>query len=247
MRQPISQRQSKALGESGTSDVFEVQDGRGGVGFYRCFGKRIFDFVAALAGLVVVSPILLFSMLLVRLTSRGPVLFRQVRLGQFGRPFRVFKFRTMQVGADRKGPSVVVPGDQRLTLIGNSLRRTKLDELPQLFNVLRGQMSLVGPRPRVPEEVNLGDPVEQTLLSVRPGLTSYASVYHRMEADYCARQHDPQAVHREVILPQKGYLDAEYVKNLSFMLDLKLILLTILLVFIPGKARPEAVRFFQLR
>jgi lipopolysaccharide/colanic/teichoic acid biosynthesis glycosyltransferase len=247
MRQPISQRQSKALGESETSDVFEAQDVRGAVGFYRLHGKRIFDFVAALAGLVVVSPILLFSMLLVRLTSRGPVLFRQVRLGQFGRPFRVFKFRTMRVGADRKGPSVVVPGDQRLTLIGNSLRRTKLDELPQLLNVLRGDMSLVGPRPRVPEEVNLGDPEEQTLLSVRPGLTSYASIYHRMEADYCARQHDPQAVHREVILPQKGYLDAEYVKNLSFMLDLKLILLTILLVFIPGKARPEAVRFFQLR
>jgi len=214
---------------------------------YRCWGKRTFDLLAAMVGLLVLSPILFFCALLVRLTSRGRVFFRQVRLGQHGRPFKVFKFRTMRVGADRTGPSVVVPGDQRLTLIGDSLRRTKLDELPQLLNVLRGDMSLVGPRPRVPEEVNLGDPEEQTLLSVRPGLTSYASVYHRMEADYCARQDNPQAVHRELILPQKSYLDLEYVSNLSLGLDLKLILLTILLVFIPGKARPEAVRFFQLR
>jgi lipopolysaccharide/colanic/teichoic acid biosynthesis glycosyltransferase len=214
---------------------------------YRCWGKRAFDLLAAMVGLLVLSPILFFCALLVRLTSRGPVFFRQVRLGQHGRPFKVFKFRTMRVGADRTGPSVVVPGDQRLALIGNSLRRTKLDELPQLFNVLRGQMSLVGPRPRVPEEVDLVNPEEQTLLSVRPGLTSYASVYHRMEADYCAREDNPQAVHREVILPQKSYLDLEYVSNLSLGLDLKLILLTVLLVFIPGKARPEAVRLFGLR
>jgi lipopolysaccharide/colanic/teichoic acid biosynthesis glycosyltransferase len=246
MRQPISQRQSKALGESETSDVFEAQDVRGAVGFYRLHGKRIFDFVAALAGLVVVSPILLFSMLLVRLTSRGPVLFRQVRLGQFGRPFRVLKIRTMRVGADRKGPCVVVPGDPRLTLVGRFLRRTKLDELPQLLNVLRGEMSIVGPRPRVPEEVNLEKPEERALLTLRPGLTSYASIYHRMEADFCAQSEDPRATHHETILPQKSYLDMEYMKNLSFALDLKLIFLTFLLVFVPGKTLPRSVKFFGL-
>ena len=214
---------------------------------YRRWGKRFLDLVASSLGLVMASPLLVLCALLVRLTSRGPVFFRQVRLGQHGRPFKVFKFRTMRAGAHRSGPSVVVPGDPRLTLVGRFLRRTKLDELPQLLNVLRGEMSIVGPRPRVPEEVNLGQPDERALLTLRPGLTSYASVYHRMEADYCARQEAPQAVHREVILPQKGYLDAEYVKSLSFMLDLKLILLTLLLVFIPGKARPEAVRLFGLR
>jgi len=213
---------------------------------YRRWGKRAFDGVVSFAALIALSPILLLCALLVCLTSRGPVFFRQVRLGQHGRPFKVFKFRTMRVGADRSGPSVVVPGDPRLTLVGRFLRRTKLDELPQLLNVLRGEMSIVGPRPRVPEEVNLGQPEERALLTLRPGLTSYASVYHRMEADYCARQDNPQAVHRELILPQKSYLDLEYVSNLSLGLDLKLILLTILLVFIPGKARPEAVRFFQL-
>jgi lipopolysaccharide/colanic/teichoic acid biosynthesis glycosyltransferase len=244
MDQPISRCQSKAAGESGTSDVFEVQDGRGGVGFYRCFGKRIFDFVAALAGLVVVSPILLFSMLLVRLTSRGPVLFRQVRVGQSGRPFRVFKFRTMRVGSEALGSAVVVPGDPRVTLVGRLLRRTKLDELPQLLNVLRGEMSLVGPRPRVPGEVNLEQPEERALLTLRPGLTSYASIYHRMEAEYCAQKEDPRATHRETILPQKSYLDMEYLKNLSFALDLKLILLTLLMVFVPGKAQPGTTRFF---
>lgn len=239
----MPERDINASGSRGA----DISEAATELGLYRRWGKRAFDGVVSFVALLVLSPILLVCALLVRLTSSGPVFFRQVRVGRYGRHFKVFKFRTMRVGADRTGPSVVVPGDQRLTLIGNSLRRTKLDELPQLLNVLRGDMSLVGPRPRVPEEVNLGDPEEQTLLSVRPGLTSYASVYHRMEADYCARQHDPQAVHREVILPQKGYLDAEYVKNLSFVLDLKLILLTILLVFIPGKARPEAVRFFQLR
>lgn len=214
---------------------------------YARWGKRAFDVVAAAVGLAILTPILVLCALLVRLTSSGPIFFRQVRVGRYGRDFKVFKFRTMREGSEALGVAVVVPGDRRVTVIGRLLRRTKLDELPQLLNVLRGEMSLVGPRPRVPEEVNLGDPEEQTLLSVRPGLTSYASVYHRMEADYCARQDNPQAVHRELILPQKSYLDLEYVSNLSLGLDLKLILLTTLLVFIPGKARPEAVRFFQLR
>jgi lipopolysaccharide/colanic/teichoic acid biosynthesis glycosyltransferase len=209
------------------------------------WGKRAFDVCAAAAGLLLVSPLLLLCALLVRLTSPGPIFFRQVRLGCDGRRFKVFKFRTMRHGAERLGASVVVSGDPRVTLVGKILRQTKLDELPQLLNVLLGDMSLVGPRPRVPELVDLENPEERALLTLRPGLTSYASVYHRMEETYCLKQDDPQTAYRD-IQPQKGYLDVEYVKNLNFVLDLKLVLLTLVLVFIPGKARPEVVRFLGL-
>jgi len=214
--------------------------------FYFKGGKRAVDVVGSSLSLLVLSPVLLLCALLVRLTSRGPVFFRQTRVGQHGRPFQVFKFRTMRQGSERLGPAVTVSGDPRLTPVGKILRKTKLDELPQLINVLRGDMSIVGPRPRVPELVDLANPEERALLTVRPGLTSYASVYHRTEEAYCLQHDNPQAVYRD-IQSQKGYLDAEYVKNLSFMLDLNLVLLTILLVFIPGKARPEALRFFGLR
>ncbi len=215
-------------------------------GFYQRYFKRAFDFVVSLAALVLVSPLLLIFGLLVRLSSRGPTFFRQIRLGRDGRPFRVIKFRTMREGAEKGGPTVVVPGDERLTAVGGFLRRTKLDELPQLFNALRGDMSLVGPRPRVPEEVDLSLPEERALLIVRPGLTSYASLYHRVEAEYCSQHEDPGHAHRLTLLPQKTYLDSEYVKNLSFALDLKLIFLTAALVFIPGTARPKVVKFFGL-
>jgi len=202
-------------------------------GFYRRCGKRAFDIAAAFVGLLGLSPLLVFCAILVRLSSRGPVFFRQVRLGQHGRSFKVFKFRTMRVGADQSGPSVVVPGDERLTPIGNLLRRTKLDELPQLINALLGDMSIVGPRPRVPEEVDVERAEERALVGLRPGITSYASIYHRMEAAYCAQHDDPGRTHRETVLPQKGYLDGEYLKNLSFSLDLKLILLTAMMVYLP--------------
>lgn len=213
--------------------------------FYGLCGKRAFDALVSFTSLVVLSPVLLLCALLVRLTSRGPVFFRQVRLGRYGRPFKVFKFRTMERGAERPGPAPVIPGDKRLTPVGKLLRRSKLDELPQLINVLRGDMSLVGPRPRMAELTDLNDSNELLLLSVRPGLTSYASIYHRMEEDFCQRNHDPNAVYHE-LQRQKGYLDVEYVRNLSFFLDLKLILLTTLLLFIPGKAQPVATRFFGL-
>jgi lipopolysaccharide/colanic/teichoic acid biosynthesis glycosyltransferase len=211
---------------------------------YLSWGKRVFDLAGSLAGLLLLSPLLLLSALLVRVTSRGPVLFRQRRIGRWGRPFNVIKFRTMRQGAERSGPAVVVRGDKRLTLLGGFLRRTKLDELPQLFNVLMGDMSLVGPRPRVREEIDVVPHEERLLLTLRPGLTSYASLYHHTEADYCAQYEDPQAAHRENILPQKAHLDKDYLENVGFALDVKLILLTILLVFVPGKARPKVVSYF---
>jgi len=178
--------------------------------FYVRWGKRLFDVAASLAGLAISSPILIFCALLVRLTSRGPVLFRQTRVGYLGHAFTLIKFRTMKQGAEALGSAVVVNGDPRLTPVGVFLRHTKLDELPQLINVLRGEMSFVGPRPRVPSEVDLDDPKEWILLTSRPGVTSFASIHHRMEADYCARQADPQAVYRTKVLPQKLSLDSEY-------------------------------------
>jgi lipopolysaccharide/colanic/teichoic acid biosynthesis glycosyltransferase len=204
--------------------------------FYVRWGKRLFDIAASLAGLAITSPILILCALLVRLTSRGPVLFRQIRVGYLGRPFTLIKFRTMKLGAEALGSAVVVNGDPRLTPVGTLLRRTKLDELPQLVNVLRGEMSFVGPRPRVPSEVDLDDPLEWILLTAWPGVTSFASIHHHMEADYCARQADPQAVYRTKVLPQKLSLDCDYVQNPTFLQDLKLIVLTFLLVFTPGRS-----------
>jgi lipopolysaccharide/colanic/teichoic acid biosynthesis glycosyltransferase len=198
-------------------------------------GKRLLDIAAALAALAISSPLLLFGALLVRLTSRGPVFFRQSRIGRYGRPFTLIKFRTMVEGTETRGSSVVVSGDPRLTPVGSFLRRTKLDELPQLLNVLLGEMSLVGPRPRVPMEVDGSDPREKILQSVRPGITSYASIHHRLEADFCARHANPQEVHRTNLLPQKRSLDCEYVRNLTLRLDLKLLVLTTVLVLVPGK------------
>ena len=203
--------------------------------FYRRLGKRLFDIAASFLGLVVSSPVLIVCALIVRLTSRGPILFRQIRIGYLGRPFTLVKFRTMVAGAETLGSSVVVIRDPRLTPVGSFLRRTKLDELPQLINVLRGEMSFVGPRPRVPNEVDNDDPRERLLQRVRPGVTSYASIHHRMEADYCARQANPQAVYRSSLLPQKRSLDCEYVNNLTLRLDLKLLFLTFVLVCFPGK------------
>jgi lipopolysaccharide/colanic/teichoic acid biosynthesis glycosyltransferase len=207
-------------------------------------GKRVFDFVASLAGLVILSPLLLLCALLVRLTSRGPILFRQRRVGLCGRRFDVLKFRTMRQGAELAGPAVVVRGDKRLTFLGGFLRRTKLDELPQLVNVLLGEMSLVGPRPRVPNEIAPQNGDESLFVNLRPGMTSYASLYHHMEADFCAQYDDPQAAHRENILPQKAHLDMDYLNSVSLAQDVKLILLTVLLVFVPGKARPRVARYF---
>jgi lipopolysaccharide/colanic/teichoic acid biosynthesis glycosyltransferase len=205
--------------------------------FYQRWGKRAFDLTASSIGLALLSPIMLAVALLVRLTSHGPVFFRQVRPGLGGQPFRLFKFRTMRLGADRLGAAVVVAKDARLTLVGGLLRRSKLDEIPQLINVVLGDMSLVGPRPRPFENVHLELQEEQALLTLRPGITSYATVYHHSEETYCCQQGDPQAAYRDLQV-QKTHLDAGYLKNLSFTTDLKLILLTLLLI-LPGKSKPE--------
>jgi lipopolysaccharide/colanic/teichoic acid biosynthesis glycosyltransferase len=173
-------------------------------GLYASRGKRGFDLAVSAAALLILTPILVVRALLVRLTSGGPVFFRQTRLGLQGRPFRVFKFRTMRVGSDHMGAKIVVPGDQRLTLVGRTLRRIKLDQLPQLINVLMGDMSLAGSRPLVPEQVNVDNSQERELLQLRPGLTSYGSLRHRVEEEYCLRQDGPGAMWQRWERPRAG-------------------------------------------
>ncbi len=215
-------------------------------GFYFRYGKRVFDIIGSLLGLILVSPILLICGLLVRLTSAGPAFFRHLRLGRGGRAFKVFKFRTMYQGSEQLGTSVALSSDARVTPFGKFLRGTKLDELPQLINVLRGDMSLVGPRPLPLDLIGFSGSVPKSYRVILPGITSYASIYHRMEAEFCERQMDPRAAHRGSILRHKRYLDEEYLKNISLMMDFKLIFLTFFHVFVPGKAQPRTIRFFGL-
>lgn len=198
---------------------------------YLRWGKRVFDLMAASLGIVLLSPLVLLCALIVRLTSSGPIFFRQIRPGLNSRPFVLMKFRTMRQGAEQSGAALVVPNDARLTPVGAFLRRSKIDEIPQLINVIAGDMSLVGPRPRPPENMALDHPEDKRLLTLRPGLTSYATVYHHNEEEYCNRQTDTASAYRE-LQRQKCVLDGEYLKNVSFTTDLKLILLTLLLVIL---------------
>lgn len=188
-------------------------------------GKRLFDVVCAALGLVLLAPTLLFAALWVRLDSPGPVLFRQTRVGRFGVPFTIHKFRTMRV---EPGAAITVGQDPRITRSGRFLRQTKLDELPQLWDVLRGAMSLVGPRPELPRYVELypADLREQ-VLAVRPGITDPASLAYSREAELLAASADPEREYREVILPAKLRLSAEYAAHAHLGTDLRLILATL--------------------
>jgi len=190
--------------------------------------KRLFDIVCAGLGLLLLSPLLLAVAVWIKLDSRGPVMFRQERVGRFGAPFRIHKFRTMRVDAPRLGPQITVGDDARITRSGRWLRATKVDELPQLWDVLRGAMSLVGPRPEVPRYVALY-PVElrELVLSVRPGITDPASLSFRNESELLAKAEDPEREYVEVVMPMKLRLAADYVRNASLGGDIRLILATL--------------------
>ena len=187
--------------------------------------KRVFDVVFALFGLIVLSPFLLLIAILIKLTSRGPVMFSQERVGRAFAPFRVLKFRTMTHG--EAGPSVTARRDPRITSIGRVLRRTKLDELPQLFNVLKGEMSLVGPRPEVRQFVERYRDTYGDILTVRPGITDKASIAFRHEEELLSGADDPEHMYVEEILPQKLELAREYVRRHSLLGDVGIILKTI--------------------
>jgi lipopolysaccharide/colanic/teichoic acid biosynthesis glycosyltransferase len=189
--------------------------------------KRLFDVLASASGLILLAPALLAIALWVRLDSPGPALFRQRRVGRHGRHFDMYKFRTMADRAD-EGRQLTVGCDPRITRAGRFLRRSKLDELPQLLNVLEGTMSLVGPRPEVPRYVDRYPPaVRQTVLSVAPGITDLAAILYKDENDILGRAQDPERAYVETILPVKLEYYQRYVRERSFWLDLRIIFRTL--------------------
>lgn len=188
--------------------------------------KRIFDVVAAVVGLVVLAPLLGVIALVIRLDSRGPALFRQLRVGRHGQPFRIHKFRTMVVA--HHGQPVSTEDDTRVTRVGRVLRKWKLDELPQLIDVVTGQMSLVGPRPEVHGFVERWSTEDRRIiLSVRPGLTCPASIALRNEATELSREQDPARHYVESILPRKVAMYVEYVRERTFLGDLVILVRTV--------------------
>lgn len=197
--------------------------------------KRLFDVLVAAIALLALSPLLLVLALAIKIDSPGPVFFRQERVGRYGRPFRIFKFRTMVAVDTRSSIQVTVAGDPRITRVGRLLRGSKLDELPQLIDVLRGTMSLVGPRPEVPRYVeHYPKAWRERLLSVRPGVTDFASVHFRSENELLARAQDPEQEYLQVILPNKLQYSLHYVDNRSLASDLQVIGLTAKIIMAPA-------------
>ncbi len=185
--------------------------------------KRVFDMSLSAAGMLVLLPVLVGIAVLIKLDSRGPVLFRQVRIGRKLRPFHIYKFRTMIPDAQRGGRLITVGEDPRITRVGHWLRKTKLDELPQLLNVLKGEMSFVGPRPEVPRYVELFQRDYEEILQVAPGITDMASLTYRNEAELLGKAADPEQEYVHHILPAKIRLAKEYVHHSSLRFDLQVI------------------------
>lgn len=189
--------------------------------------KRIFDVAAAAAGLVLLCPVLIVIAAAIKLGSPGPVFYRGVRAGLGGRRFRIYKFRTMVVDAEKLGGPTTSDTDPRLTSVGERLRKYKLDELPQLINVFVGDMSLVGPRPQVTDIVADYDTEERRLLEVRPGITDYASLKFRDEGGMLEGYDDPHEAYMRIIHPEKIRLGLEYVDNHNLLEDIRIILRTV--------------------
>lgn len=197
-------------------------------GFYVSYGKRALDIFVSTAGLLTLSPVFVAVALGIKLASRGPVFFRQTRIGREGVPFSIFKFRSMYVSDWQRRSAVTVAGDDRITPLGRFLRRFKLDELPQLWNVLRGDMSMVGPRPEVPVYVAHYTPEQLVVLSVRPGITDPSSLAYRREEEVLAAASDPEHFYRTCILPDKLARSSTYLQNVTFRDDVRIILKTII-------------------
>lgn len=190
--------------------------------------KCLFDTVFSLLGLVVLFPLFMLIVIMMKLDSYGPIFFRGVRIGRLGKPFRIFKFRTMVVNADKIGGPSTSDDDPRITKTGKFLRKYKLDELPQLINVLKGEMGFVGPRPEMPEEIELySEEHKRAILSVRPGMTDYSSIKFHNEGEILKGSEDPHQTFREKIQPEKIRLGLKYVKEHSFWIDLKIIFKTL--------------------
>jgi len=193
--------------------------------------KRVLDIAVSLTGLICLLPLMLWVGLLIKLDSAGPIFFKQERLGRGFRPFRILKFRTMIVDAQSKGKLITSAEDPRVTRIGRTLRKLKVDELPQLINVLKGDMSLVGPRPEVPRYVRAFRTDYEEILKVRPGITDLASLKYRNEEALLGGFDDPEEEYVKRVLPDKIKLAKDYLERSSFYFDLRLILKTVMKLF----------------
>ena len=189
--------------------------------------KRLLDLIAAALGLTLLSPMFIVIAIIIKRHDGGPVFYTAARIGAGGRPFRLYKFRSMVMNAAQLGPGITANGDPRITPIGRFVRRTKLDELPQLINVLIGDMSLVGPRPEDPRYVSLYTPEQRAVLSVRPGITSAASLAYRHEEQLLA-QNDWESVYRAQVMPAKLAIDLDYLNHRNLWTDIQLIVRTVL-------------------
>jgi len=186
--------------------------------------KRVFDLLFSAIGLILIVPLFLAAAIWIKIDSSGPVLFRQTRVGRFGHSFQIYKFRTMCSDAEVKGRQITVGDDQRITKSGRFLRRYKLDELPQLINVIKGEMSLVGPRPEVPRYVALyPEHIREKVLSLPPGITDFASIEYKDENDILGRAEDPDKAYIEEVMPVKLRYYERYVAERSLWIDVKLI------------------------
>lgn len=204
--------------------------------------KRLFDLLCSFLGLILLSPVLIYLACCIKLEDGGPVFYRGLRVGLKGRPFRIFKFRTMVVNAEIIGGSSTADDDSRITKIGKKLRKYKFDELPQLFNVLCGDMSIVGPRPEVKYYTDQYTSEEKAILKIRPGITDWASIWNADEGAVLAGAADPEKAYAELIRPKKLKLQLKYVYERSLLIDLKIIFLTFLAMASPNSKAVQEIR-----
>ena len=204
--------------------------------------KRLFDLCFSMLGLLVLFPLGAVIALIIKVSDRGPVLYGQTRIGRFGRPFRIWKFRTMIVNADKLGLHVTKDQDPRITPIGRFLRKTKLDELPQLWNVLIGDMSFVGPRPEVPKYVDLYTPDQREILKLKPGITDLASIIFRDEEELLSKAADTEDFYLTYCVPKKIELNRLYAARAGFFPDLGIVLRTLSAVLFGAPKSPESRR-----
>lgn len=190
--------------------------------------KRIFDFLLSLFGIIMLSPIFIIVSIAIKLDSKGSILFLQKRVGRYGKEFNIYKFRTMVTDAEKLGKQITVGKDNRITRVGAFLRKFKIDELPQLFNVLKGDMSLVGPRPEVPKYVALYNKEQRKVLDIRPGITDMASLRYKDENDILGKVDNPEEYYINVIMKDKLNLNLEYIEKSNVFFDIYLILKTII-------------------
>ena len=198
---------------------------------YRLFFKRLFDLLLSFFGIIILFPVFIIISLAIKATSKGNIIYKQERIGKNYKKFYIYKFRTMRINADKEGLLITVQNDSRITKFGKLIRKSKLDELPQLFNVLFGQMSFVGPRPEVEKYVNLYTDRQKKVLSIKPGITDYASIKYRNENKILEKSENPEITYINEILPSKIEYNLVYIRNMSILKDIVIIFSTIFSLF----------------